>query len=664
MKKKKGDKKEKGPDRMNFPIWIAFAVIGVLGVVLCLFWGRCIWLSLGVLIIGFPVILLIDKHRSDDSEYEKRIPVLLGVFGTLVAGFIGAGLLFNNQPEEPMEERNGMAEITDRLHEGDQVGVMSASVSQLFDEPLSETKEEGDSTTRILGVLFDKSKAINDSSAQIDIYREIVTYVPTSAESSFYVGMAYYNLKEYEHAIDCLQRGFEFDDIEDYTLWLNLYLSLSNLFLGRREEAIHYCDSAMESKGSQNILYAIYSLKADCMEDDERKRSFNEKVLSIPPTRASEYYVRGNVFSDLEKKDSAILNYTKAITMDPTNYEYYHFRGRCFYYYNDPQRAYDDMKQAVSINPSDSDCFFLMGLSCIALSKYLEAESCFTRALQIAPESRWALFMRALSRLLSADSASIEEALHDYDSLLDKHEDITDLYYFRSIAKRESGSFDFTEDARVWENSMQNALLTDSTNYPEWWTYCSEEVMRRVIDLYKPFVIEDGLGVSELSRSGMAYHYLGEDRRAKKRYSKAIKFCAFNRIFALSDKYRKEAACLYYNRSVVESNLFLSLRKAIRDASKAIELNPESPTFFFWRSRLYFRKNKLQRQKEDLNRAIQLDPTKKVYYRNLGFSYKFSGDDKSALSCFKKALQIDSLDSEIRKEVDLLEMLFEIGVLE
>jgi tetratricopeptide (TPR) repeat protein len=80
---------------------------------------------------------------------------------------------------------------------------------------------------------------------------------------------------------------------------------------------------------------------------------------------------------------------------------------------------------------------------------------------------------------------------------------------------------------------------------------------------------------------------------------------------------------------------------AIKDFSRAIQLQPDNPVVYFWRSQVYIDICEDDKAFADSNQAIRLDPNYAMAYRNRGNVYSYKGDKDRAIADYTQAIQIE-----------------------
>ena len=92
-------------------------------------------------------------------------------------------------------------------------------------------------------------------------------------------------------------------------------------------------------------------------------------------------------------------------------------------------------------------------------------------------------------------------------------------------------------------------------------------------------------------------------------------------------------------------------RKALRDVTKAISIEPGVDYLYTSRANLYARRGKYDKVVEDYKMAAQIDSSRSDYFYEIGTGYYFMKDYDNAIPWFEKALQIDSTDQGSKEQL-------------
>ena len=297
-------------------------------------------------------------------------------------------------------------------------------------------------------------------------------------------------------------------------------------------------------------------------------------------------------------------------------------------------------------------------MSLLACSNEVEASAYFTRAIQSDKENWMGYFWRGIANLICNDQSSAEIAVRDFNTLTDNGIIFQDLLLFSSEAKLKADVRGWSEDRDNWRLSILDSMALDADNIPSWWSgYCSWNVLYRLIDLYSSFLIKPYAGGDSskyLCRIGTIYYYMYDFRKAKQAFSKAIKYSDYKLVMGIPDLFPevcREAADLYNNRSIAERQLWMFRRKALRDVTKAISIEPGVDYLYTSRANLYARRGKYDKVVEDYKMAAQIDSSRSDYFYEIGTGYYFMKDYDNAIPWFEKALQIDSTDQGSKEQL-------------
>ncbi|MFM6787580.1 MAG: tetratricopeptide repeat protein, partial [Microcystis panniformis] len=93
------------------------------------------------------------------------------------------------------------------------------------------------------------------------------------------------------------------------------------------------------------------------------------QAINLAP-RAAWYYNRGLLYSDLQKYDLALSDYSKAIEINPNYAEAYLNRGNLYYNQQKYELALSDYSKAIEINPNYAYAYYNRGILYILVHKY------------------------------------------------------------------------------------------------------------------------------------------------------------------------------------------------------------------------------------------------------------------------------------------------------
>ena len=139
---------------------------------------------------------------------------------------------------------------------------------------------------------------------------------------------------------------------------------------------------------------------------------------------------------------------------------------------------------------------------------------------------------------------------------------------------------------------------------------------------------EELLTAQDYFRRGFRASSEGHTQEAVKEYSKAIEL-------------DPSFASAYHNRGILYNKLG-EQQKALDDYNKAIELDPSYAFAYNGRGNVYRGLGERQKALDDYNKAIELDPSFAYAYNGRGNVYSDLGEQQKALDDYNKAIELDS----------------------
>jgi len=120
--------------------------------------------------------------------------------------------------------------------------------------------------------------------------------------------------------------------------------------------------------------------KASLYKESIRELYF---YIKFDTTYAQAFYLLGNALYQLNQKDEAIKNFTKAIHLYKGNPDYYYERAICYYDKEQNEKAFSDLCMALDLKPTDGRYYYQRGLVNFSLNKASGACRDFEQAKQL-----------------------------------------------------------------------------------------------------------------------------------------------------------------------------------------------------------------------------------------------------------------------------------------
>lgn len=136
------------------------------------------------------------------------------------------------------------------------------------------------------------------------------------------------------------------------------------------------------------------------------------------------------------------------------------------------------------------------------------------------------------------------------------------------------------------------------------------------------------------SQDAVQLNALGDEYWEDGDYQKAISY--YTRAIKLDNN-----ELYYFNRGYCH-DLLREYDAAIRDYTKAVQINPNYAEAFNARGFIYDSQGKFEEAIKDFSSAIKADPTLADAYNNRGYSYNQTKEYDLAIQDFNKAIQYDS----------------------
>lgn len=138
-----------------------------------------------------------------------------------------------------------------------------------------------------------------------------------------------------------------------------------------------------------------------------------KKVLELKPDFARAYRAMGPIYLDAGKTDEAIQAFAKALELDPALTGVRIYYASALIKKNEPAKALIQLQTAIEKGEKTALAFALLGLAEERTSKFEEAFTDYTRAIEMEPTSATALEGRA--RLYEKKGA-LDKAISDYSA--------------------------------------------------------------------------------------------------------------------------------------------------------------------------------------------------------------------------------------------------------
>lgn len=240
------------------------------------------------------------------------------------------------------------------------------------------------------------SEAISDFSAVINLN-------PQMAAAYMYRGGAYQQKGDYKAAVNDYERASLMSPQianalrSQITLAKELY-ELSNPKTVSKENIRASLDHTIKAT-DLTIARSLSALNKKSKEEIEAndKLIFDKIALALQlnPYNGLAYKVRGEFNKTLNKNESALIDFTKAIVLDPKNISYYKARANLYLEFKGYDLALADYNKMIELEPNKYDGYFDRAQFYEKLKKDDLALADFTKIIELEPKNTFGYSSRA-----------------------------------------------------------------------------------------------------------------------------------------------------------------------------------------------------------------------------------------------------------------------------
>ena len=235
-----------------------------------------------------------------------------------------------------------------------------------------------------------------------------------SANESFEKGGAYFNVGNYNDAIDAYSKTIELSPEHDEAYKKRGWAYVK---LGELDHAIKDYEKVTEinpvvkteffyDKDDKKIMRAIaynyYHYPKSVEENIESIKLDSNYILP--------FVCRGLLYEIIGEWKQAIQNYDKAIEIDPSDANIYRYRGRCYRSSGQGKQAIQNYDRAIKLNPKLAGAFWERGTIHVLNKDYKLAIEDYNKATELDPKNAWVYLARGFAYdSLGKDNKAIEE---------------------------------------------------------------------------------------------------------------------------------------------------------------------------------------------------------------------------------------------------------------
>jgi len=249
----------------------------------------------------------------------------------------------------------------------------------------------------------------------LQCYDKAIQLEPNSTEYWSNKGLAFFKLSRYDEALPCFDKATQLEP-NNAEYWSNKGLAFFKL--SRYDEALTCFDKAtqlepnnagywnmkgntylsrsgsfkrsneLQSHGlfSSIISFLLFSDSFKLHQIDEAIQCY-DKATQLEPNNAGYWDNKGWALYNLKRYDEALQCYDKAIELEPNNAVYWDNKGVALYDLKRYNEALTCFDKATQLEPNNAGYWVKKGVLLDKLSRYDEALTCFDKATQLEPNN-------------------------------------------------------------------------------------------------------------------------------------------------------------------------------------------------------------------------------------------------------------------------------------
>lgn len=321
----------------------------------------------------------------------------------------------------------------------------------------------------------------------------------------------------------------------------------------------------------------------------------------------------GNSYLNLEKYDSALINYNKVINLKPENASIRGNRGLIYYYLDQHEKALVDLNQAISFHQQHEDTLKDGSISSFDF------------------EYTFFYYCRGL---IYYDLNQPEKALPDFEKTIKLYYDKMTGFKSRDpfVYLYRGNTYNFLKD---YEKALGDYNTARALGLKNFESYLEGELSYWELSNYFRSVWDYHRNIQRWPMNAYSYFDRGNFYVEYKKYEEAIN--DYNKFIELS----VEVPPQIYSLRGINYHRTKQYQKAIQDFTRAIRLVPDDAGAYESRGSTYNSLGQYNNALADFNKAIKLDINRVTAYNLKGLLFYDLGQYYKALHIFDKAIKIN-----------------------
>lgn len=266
-----------------------------------------------------------------------------------------------------------------------------------------------------------------------NMYKSILDAEPENFHALHYLGILYYQTKQYPSAIKIIEKALQVNPADAHA-----HYNLGNIYkdAGQYNDAIRSFQISLDldpANADANINMGI--VYRDTNRIDESIACLR-KAIELNPGHVIAHYNLGVSYKYKGRTDDAVQSFEKCLALNPDNFAACYLLGQLFHEKGQPDKAMFYYERASQLNPDFADVYYQLGLILQDKKEPDRALENYQKALQHNPGH-----FAALNNLgtIFKEKGNIEEAIRCYQNALQLNPDLADTYNNLGDAYQKTG---------------------------------------------------------------------------------------------------------------------------------------------------------------------------------------------------------------------------------
>ncbi len=249
---------------------------------------------------------------------------------------------------------------------------------------------------------------------EASLWEDVIKKSPMKARGYNGLGLAYYNMRQYDMAIQQFERA-----VALYPSYGVAFNNLGNAFYqnGLYERAIEVQTRAIAIEPDNPVFYFGRGVSLAARGDYDSAIRDYTRAISIDPGYADAHNNLGFVYHLKRAFPLAVEQYSKAIALDSRNALFFVNRGLAYAGNGELDKAIEDYTQAIALNPGLVSAYSGRGAAYSLEDRHFQAINDFERAILMEPGNAELYASRGVAHMRAGHRS---EALADFKHACDE----------------------------------------------------------------------------------------------------------------------------------------------------------------------------------------------------------------------------------------------------